>query len=86
MNGLPSSMESTLNLPLKIVRGWTTQPRQTAKEDNKMNQVKEFAEALIGCALIAGLAAAYCYVTPSQMSGETDWTAHETEIVEGGAK
>lgn len=61
-------------------------PVKTAKEDNKMNQVKEFAEALLGCALIAGLVAAFCWATPSQMSGEADWTAHEIEIAEGGAK
>lgn len=51
-----------------------------------MNQVKEFAEAMLGCALIAGLVAAFCWATPSQMSGEDDWRVHEIEIAEGGAK
>ena len=56
------------------------------RENNKMNQVKEFAEALLGCALIVGVAVVYCWLTPSQMSGEDDWRVHEIEIAEGGAK
>lgn len=42
---------------------------------------KEFAEALVGTLLIAGLVAVYCWVTPDQYSGEADWTAQaEIEV------
>lgn len=47
------------------------------------HRIKEFVEAVIGCALIAGMVAAYCIVTPNQLSGESDWSAvAEMEVAE----
>lgn len=43
--------------------------------------MKDFFEVLAATLLIAGMAALYCLATPSQYSGEADWTAQaESEV------
>lgn len=39
----------------------------------------EFLEAAAGAALIAGVVALYCWVTPAQSSAEAEWFEHQCE-------